>query len=372
MEKFLISAVVMLVAVTVITFILMRVLFKNSVFRQIGFIWVLTMVFNSINTNARITFDAYPQAIALPAGIIVIALGIFLASRHISPLNVMIQTLQDLARGNLKVKKQKKYLNRKNEIGYLAESIDSLADTFNELLSEVKTSSSQLVAVSVDLADITQRMTESSGNQTIVLNDILDKIQNISASVIKNAEKSVQTQKAIKHSELSVKMGTQTSKNSIAAMQDVIKKIQVVNDIAWKTNLLSLNAAIEASRAGAAGKGFGVVATEIKKLSQKSNEAADNIAKVSEKVMFMTEKAGTQIKKNTTETQKSSKLVKLITDTTIKQSTNAEKIDGSVNTLNSLLKENMTISGDISLMSKDIKQNAKKLNEIIEGFEKNV
>ncbi len=82
----------MIIVVAIVATILMRLFFKNSFFRKMGVLWVLTIILDSINTEARLTFEDYPQALAMPIGMGIIG-TIILSSRIVTvPLKNMVNT----------------------------------------------------------------------------------------------------------------------------------------------------------------------------------------------------------------------------------------------------------------------------------------
>ena len=84
MDPFFYAPIRLFVIAIPVAIILMRLIFKESVFKQISIIWVITILFDSVNTQARLHFEGYTQAIALPLGLIVIGGGIYLASKLVN------------------------------------------------------------------------------------------------------------------------------------------------------------------------------------------------------------------------------------------------------------------------------------------------
>jgi methyl-accepting chemotaxis protein len=370
MEKFITTSAVMLIVVIPITMILMRLLFKDSVFKQIGTLWVVTVLFSSVNNNARWTFSQYPQSIALPVGLLFVGLGIYLASRYIKrPLNSMVNSIQNLADGKLSSISQKNYSTRNDEIGKLSDSLTKLSLSFEDIFTQIKKSSQNLSAVSSDLQSITGKLSNSSDLQRKLLEETLNSLQEFSTAVAQSVSNTKETQKSLEDSERLITLGNQTTLSSIESIQAVLSKIQIISEIAWKTNILSINASIEAARAGNSGKGFGVVAEEIKNLSQHSNDAADDIADVSNKVLKITEEASEQLNSIIAETRRSTDLIREINVANIQQGEGAKQISNSVSDVRKLLHENLQVSAEIFRLSTDINSHTDKMNELLNKFE---
>lgn len=245
---------------------------------------------------------------------IIIAAGvIYIRSNSIAKsINGVCEYLMILSKGDLSKSIDKKYIDRKDEIGLIAKVSEELKDSLKSLIGKTIDASkslidhsSQLEVISDDClrntesvnramneisngavsqAENTQNVTEKSidiGDLIKLITDNLDNLDN-STEIISNAES--EADKIINDSSTynnitidSVTRIAQQTEKTNEAVKKIKSAIELITDIADETNLLSLNASIEAARAGEAGKGFAVVAEEIQKLADQSNNSAKKI-----------------------------------------------------------------------------------------------
>lgn len=241
-----------------------------------------------------------------------ITISFVINSLILRPLKVFTNKLKEIAKGNFKVNLDQKSLKRKDEMGGLANSVNELKDNIGDLLTIVKRAADSVASSSSSLADVTEQSSYAMNEITEAMAQIADTSQeqtNDSSVVvektndlgkqIQESESHVDLVQSYSHetnemSQLGIKIidelneKTKRSNESADEISIMTNEIQeaakgaeeitvMIEAISSQTNLLALNASIEAARAGEAGRGFAVVADEIRKLSEETSLATDNI-----------------------------------------------------------------------------------------------
>jgi len=220
----------------------------------------------------------------------------------IEPIREASGCLQEMARGNLDVEVVGDY---KGDHAAIKENLNATLDALNDILNQVTVAVDQVATGSRQVSDSSQSLSQAATESASSLEEISASMHELTSQTNMNAENAIQANKLAAQAKFSAEKGNAEMGAMVKAMNDInesasniSKIIKAIDEIAFQTNLLALNAAVEAARAGKHGKGFTVVAEEVRNLAQRSAAAAKETAEMIEGSIKKTE-AGAKIAEDT-------------------------------------------------------------------------
>ncbi|MBQ3690005.1 MAG: hypothetical protein II937_09170 [Bacteroidales bacterium] len=289
-----------------------------------------------------------------------------IVGKIIGPINETITHTSEVTNGNLTVKLQES--DSKDEVGRLRSSVAHLTtflqDTFGSIGHEV----SNITEASSEFEKSAQAIRTQATYISDSTNEVSAAIEELAASVEQNSQNSISGAQMAESALSSVSECNDSAMKTVAAMNEITDRISIINSIAFQTNILALNAAVEAARAGDAGKGFSVVASDIRKLAERSALAAKEINTVSTSASNAAKSAQEVFTKVLPEINKTSELIREISSSSLEQAQSGARINTAVQDFTQVTRHFTGIADEVAQNSAILFQRSEELSSAISYF----
>ena len=280
----------------------------------------------------------------------------------LSQIKVIVETLS-LGDFNVPID-----INRADEIGDVAKSLKVMHAHLVKVIKDVRDNAEVLLMASQHVSATAQSLSQLTTEQAASMEETSASIEQLNASVKQNTENARVTENMASNSASDARNGGAAVIETVTAMKQIAKKISQIEDIAYKTNLLSLNAAIEAASAGDHGKGFAVVAAEVRKLAESSRITAQEINELASNSVSIAENAGSQISSVVPNIVKTAEFVQEINAASREQSIAINQINEAIRQLDKVTQQNAASSEELAATAEELNDQAIQLQQTASFF----
>ncbi len=258
-----------------------------------------------------------------------------------------------------------------DEIGVLGNSLRIMIEKLSNIIDQINYEAERTVLASKEFISASKKISDGANILASTSEEVASSIEEMTASIYQNSMNSQETQKLSFNVLSGIKSSSKSVKRNAKALETIINEISVIKEIAAQTNILALNATVEAASAGQFGKSFAVIAKEIKILSDQSADAAKRIDKLSVESIMIADESVLKLKNLLPEMETVINLVKNINSAGEEQKSGASQINNEVMRLNRLSQENASISEETEANSNELSEQAMHLLDVISFFNKN-
>jgi len=291
-----------------------------------------------------------------------------LAKNISAPIASITKMAQKFADGNLKQDLDESILQRSDELGHLGKAFVTMKERISEIIDQVKSSATTVAQGGNELKESAHDLSQSSMEQASSTEEVSASMEEMSSNIQQNADNAQQTEKIVNQSAQEARNGGNILDNAVKAIRNISENIMIIDEIANQTNLLALNAAIEAARAGEHGKGFAVVAAEVKKLAERSRNAAAEIINLSGDTVEVAEQAQGIFNNLVPDIEKSANLIQEISAASAEQGKGAEQINSALLELDKVTQSNSSSAENISVLTQRFAEEADGMRNAIAYF----
>jgi methyl-accepting chemotaxis protein len=336
---------------------------------------IMALAFLSLGAGAAgVAAIAWPErrlesALAFAALLCLTAsLAIRLERSLAQAINQISQTLSRLSKGDLDATVPE--VGSIRELRRMSRQFGEFVAEVTKVLTSVRSAANALVAASSQVSSASQALSQGTTEQATSVQEITASLEQMNAIINQNAANSTETRRIAVKGAHEAEEGGKAVQETVGAMHKIADRVSIIEDIARQTNLLALNAAIEAARAGEQGRGFSVVASEVRKLSERSQSAAKEIGELATSSVRIAERSGSLLGELLPSIRKTAELVEEVAAGSNEQATGVQQINRAMTQVDQVTERSATAAEELAATAEEMTAQAHALRDLVAAFQK--